>query len=412
MSDSSPALGGVEAAVRVALARGERPCLEDLGGEEAVVRETVSLSTSRDFDVVFQALVAAWADLRDRRAALDFLQLGLRSNPHQESLASALDALPGLPAADLRPVIRASEIRVRDAATPPMARMEFAKALLRLALDDAHWGASAVSAILSLDDIRDEYAGPRICRLAAVAYERFRDHGLLAMLEEFSHQLDTGAQASAERGLVGFMEALDGPDLPAIATKLKAAQEWLEKAVDWDGDQRDAQVYLLLVRMLVPLAEGRAIADPAVAERLREEVVGHHMWDEPAAGDEWLRQGRGSELEWLPLTDRLLSLSRDLTQPSWFDVAETLTDVLAVYTNTRAVRPGPERVVGPAIEAAFIRERGLLAHLNQWLERAERKHLDAREARVLRENIQRRLDDPPGKGRGTLRTGRQASPRI
>lgn len=395
--------------MRDALGRGEQPSLEALGGEAAIANEAAALAASRDFDVVTQALVSAWPRLQDKRVALEFLHLGLRCNPHWESLASALEVLVNLPTGDLRQVVRVSEVRVRDTSASPLTRMEFAKALLRLALSDERWGASAVSAILSLDDIEDEYAGPRICRLASVAYERFRDEGLVAMLEELSGHLNTGAQASTERGLIGFMEALDGPDLPAIALRLKSAQGWLRKSVEQDEDQRDAHVYLLLTEMLVPLVEGRAINDPSAVDRLREEVWAHHMWDESGPGDEWLRQERGTELEWLPLTDRLVSISSSLAQPSWFDVAATLSDVLAVYTTTRSVRPGPERIVCPAIEAAFVRERGLLGHLDQWLERAANGRLDTDAARILRENVQRRLDDSPGNAMGTPRTDRGAS---
>jgi len=163
--------------------------------------------------------------------------------------------------------------------------------------------------------------------------------------------------------------------------------------------------------VLVPIAEGRNLDDNGLLERLREEVTLHVMWDRPAPGAEWLLPPHGAELEWLPLADDLARIAPRLTEASWLDAGRILQDVVNVYSATRSVRPDLERVVRPAIEAAFVRERGLLAHLDQWLSYDGKDRLDSDEVMVLRANIRRAVEAPPGKSLGAAQTGARTSSR-
>jgi len=54
--------------------------------------------------------------------------------------------------------------------------------------------------------------------------------------------------------------------------------------------------------------------------------------------------------------------------------------------------------IRPWIEAGFVRERGLLAHLDQWLDHAGAQQIDRAAAQTLRANIHQLADGaPPGK---------------
>jgi hypothetical protein len=101
------------------------------------------------------------------------------------------------------------------------------------------------------------------------------------------------------------------------------------------------------------------------------------------------------------LADDLHRLASDLVQPSWFDAAQAMDGVLRAYSASRSVRPNLADIsllVKPAIEAAFVRERGLLAHLEQWITYYSGQDVGLNDATILRENISRMASaSPPGK---------------
>jgi hypothetical protein len=69
--------------------------------------------------------------------------------------------------------------------------------------------------------------------------------------------------------------------------------------------------------------------------------------------------------------DRIARVSAEFRRPSWLDASAVLLDVVKLYSSERSVRPGlagVERAIPPAIKAAFARERGLVAHLHDWLD--------------------------------------------
>ena len=229
---------------------------------------------------------------------------------------------------------------------------------------------------------------------------------MLALLERHARN----AQAAYERGVIGLALALEADSLEAIAFRIHDATTWLQRSVHHDEERRDTRVYLLLARAL----EAISLIQPAprrLAEDLRDEAVARYHWDEPRPGAEWLLPPHEAELQWIPVVDQLVRVSERLAEPSWFDAAAVLGEVVKTYMAVRSIRPGlhgVERVMRPAIEAAFVRERGLLAHLHQWLERGGGEDLDPEDLRRLRENIeQRRVSE--GKAPGTPPTGRPSS---
>jgi hypothetical protein len=391
------------------LADGEPVTLETFGGEAGLSSDGPALAISPAFGDVVEALVGGWPSLSDRHAALLFLREGIIRNPSHDVLSHALDALSSVAPGELRPVMLALDARARDGVSSALCRAAAAAGLLRFALRDARWRSAALSSILVLEDIQDGHAGPLVCRLASLAYEQFHDPAQLDMLDRLAEHPETASQASFERGLVEIGSALDQGDLPSVCAGLGRARSWFDRAGSTAEDRRDARVYLLLLDIVLPVAEGRPFDDQASADRLREEVSVRALWDMPAPGAEWLLPPLGSESAWLPLADDLVSISRRLREPSWLEAGRVLGDVVDVYSAVRSVRPDFSKVVRPAIEAAFLRERGLLAHLDHWLLQAETSQLDTADAKRLRENISARGGAPRGKAPRTARPGRGQS---
>lgn len=120
----------------------------------------------------------------------------------------------------------------------------------------------------------------------------------------------------------------------------------------------------------------------------------------------WLEARGHAEAAWAHLASTITTAALRLDEPSWLDAGAVLASVLDVYQAARAIRAtgdttsaGMETIVAPAVEAAFIRQDGLLHHLRQALQidPAIAGHPDATR---LVQAIDVRISAGAGDGRG------------
>ncbi|HEY1977713.1 MAG TPA: hypothetical protein VGG89_14260 [Candidatus Baltobacteraceae bacterium] len=357
------------------------------GGETAIYADHF-WPNSPVFGDVAEMLLDSWQDLDQPSEAYDSIMAGLRDNSDRDAFQHALEAIAAAPPPDLARIVVTLEKRVRDEHTHELLRAASASAILRFSIADDQWQSSAEAAIRATEDFTDEYALAMILRLASVGWEHFRSATLIAMLERHAAH----PQASYERGVIGLALAMEHENLADIALGLTEAAKWLRRSVSADAERRDAIVYLQLTEALMAISNHQR-ASRDIAIKLREEATIRYLWDKPTPGSEWLLPPPEAVLQWIPLVDAIVSVSERLTEPSWDDIAMSLALMLRTYTSVRSVQPGMpgvERVVHPAIDAAFVQERGFLALLTQWLD-AHPDIIEADDARTLRENIGRRL---------------------
>jgi hypothetical protein len=389
----------IEQAILVATEQGRTPSLTELGGEQAVL-SAPSIADSGFFGDVAGALVADWTNLSDQPAAETFIAEGLKSNRDRLAVSHTVAVLTAS-TLELKPYVFALDARVRDMRTHPILQAEAAAGLMRFALCNRRWKSSAISALYAVEPGQDVLAGEMLCRLTAIAYEQFNEGDVLQLLTDYAAREPSSAQAAFELGLVEIGRALTLNSLSEIADGFDNAREWLAKSLNANEERRDSRMYLLLVQILIPLAREHRTPSAELADELRELALVRQMWNAPAHGQEWLLPPREAELEWIPVVDEILRTSVHLAQASWLDASRVLDTVLRLYQADRAIQPGAGSVanfVRPWIEAGFVRERGLLSHLDQWLEHAGSQQIDRTAAQTLRSNINRlAAGAPPGK---------------
>lgn len=395
----------LEVKIMEALDQGALLDLAELGGETALY-EQIEPATSPFYADIAVLLLETWSALVNPKAAEAFIVSGLKANRDRAGHARVLTTIADQPATDLRPFVVALEARARDAGVHEILRVDAAAWLLRLALVDPRWKHTALATLIVLEEVDDPHAEPMLSRLAAAAFETFRDREALGILDRQIDRSPDAAQAHTERAIIALAEALDQDTLEEIETSLQDAEHRLKAAVLADATRRDSKVYLILAQALAPIAQGRA-PSASLTEALREEALVRALWDAPSPAYDWLVPSPSADLDWIPVVDDLHALATDLAQPSWFDAARTMDNVLRAYRHDRSVRVdfgGTAKLVQPAIEAAFVRERGLLAHLDQWLNFQAGNSIDLGQATQLRANIQARLAGaPPGKPRRAAR---------
>jgi hypothetical protein len=382
-----------------AIEQGRTPTVAEFGGEDLLVSDH-ALTTSGFFGDAASVLLNEWPTLNSQPAAAKFIAAGLRANKDRSALNRAIDELTRCLPRDARPFVAALEARVRDDSDHDILRVSAAAALLRIAILDQRWKPSALAALGVIEDTDDTFAAPMLCRLAAVAFEQFKDAAALDILDRQCVRNDINGQAHLERGIIQISIALEQDTLPAIAEGLDTAEATLRLAVAANVERRDARLYHLVVQTLLPVAHQTRPPSASLSLELRELAILRNLWDAPAPGAEWLVPSPSAELEWVPLADDLHRLASHLVQPSWFDAAQAMDSVLRAYSASRSVRPNLADIsllVKPAIEAAFVRERGLLAHLEQWISYDRGQEVGPNDATILRENVSRLASAPPGK---------------
>ena len=349
------------------------------------------------FGTVSAAISNEWEAINERETILERLADGLKLNTDRLALRESVQALQSLPHDTYRTFILALEKRTRDATEHPLLQAEASAGLFRFALVDQRWSANACAALQAYKPGSDPLADPMYCRLASVAHDFFGFADAVSLLEEFARLQTAAAQAKLERGLVQISLALSSTSASDIEKRLIEAEKWLAQAVEADDERRDTRCYHLLIRSVLSFQNSEKTRLSQLVDELRTEAFVSDLWDRPSPGMEWLVSPSYSMSAWVPVVESLGHIASQLNKPSWLDASGVLEHVYHLYSVNRSVRPGsPEfgKYLKPIIEAAFVRESGLAAHLKDWLEAAPPDHIQRRDAERLQANIGKYSEDP------------------
>src|SRR5262249_54212408 len=181
--------------------------------------------------------------------------------------------------------------------------------------------------------------------------------------------------------LLALRDALAGNDTDQVLAGLRDTRTRFSAiAAGSAGERTDAEVWGLVIDLLLAFHHATSSAVASIASRLRREILPRYL-AHLGARPGW-RAGRADvELEWLALAESLTEAAKRLDEPAWRTPAETTARVLEVYRADRTIRvvarpgdtpglPGVRTLLAPRVEAAFVRERGLRALLDHWLEDA------------------------------------------
>jgi hypothetical protein len=112
----------VAARVRELIEAGDALNLESVGGEDVVLADSSWIGTGVFGDVT-QVLVDAWPRVRQKHELTEEITSGLRTNGDPFAIGHALDAIGGSSVFELKPVVLALDLRVREASSADTAHM-------------------------------------------------------------------------------------------------------------------------------------------------------------------------------------------------------------------------------------------------------------------------------------------------
>lgn len=401
------------------------PSIADLGGAEAVIAEADQLAAGpllpylltalgRDLDAV---------DGDQARRLLDAAAQGLRNPQAAWVLADAIDVVCAHPALATRLGTRtvrdlAAHVEAALAGDADAALAQPAVAgLLRLAVAQTATPHRLMALLAEITGDEPSEALERLPILVGVAHDHFGDDTLLDVLSALENQTDlpagTRADATFELAVADMRTALEASDRSAVEDHLRRALMRF-KDLDRTHEARlDARAHAAAVDAVLAFGEldqQPATAAPAeqrlaqAADQLDATTALLTEWTRGMHRLDWLSARGLAQSAWSRLVTSLQTARTHLDQPSWYDPAGTLGDLLDVYVASRSIRTtradgsgGLTALVSPPVEAAFVRSDGLLHHLEQALT-TDPQFTGSPDARALYEVVQAQRRAPSSTG--------------
>jgi len=389
------------------LANNQPITIDDLGGVEEILADADQLYAAPFLDILADVISAAPPP--ESAQLHDFLVGGFDVARDPQSFRDAIDRL--IRNATLRAAIAQSVVpiftrRIRQHATEREALIAAyaLEGLFRFALEG---DVSRHRPLLELAEVAPDVPGPfaqHIAKIGGAAFHAWGDDELLTMLHRLLDNEEAEGEAAFELGLAHLARALDGEDMATILVGLGTARLLFERACEADDDRSDARAYRSAIDLVLGFAANRSAADmQGTLTDLVTAARDHSALLRTGSVAPWLAPRQDVDLEWFELARTVQRATDDLGRPSWINAATTMDRILAVYdaSCTIAHGDGLRSVLRPRVEASFLRERGLAAHLDDLL--SEGQWPDAQ--RTIAQNLRTRLDEAYRAGAGPGKAG-------
>lgn len=333
------------------------PSLSDLGGVTAVLQEATEFAISPQLPYLLTALARDLGTLSEDIAAplLAAAAYGLREPHSGWVLADALDVLcvhPELIARLGAPFTKGLATLAEEAlageASAALAQPAIA-GLLRLAIA-GHTPPHRLLALLAdITGAEPADALERLPILLGVARDHFGEEALLTVLNLLENQTDlplaTRADASFELGLADAHAAFEATDSPTVDEQLRRALMRF-KELDHSHEARlDARAHAAAIEAVLTFADLGKTPEQTAADSLadaarRLSTTAAHLtaWTSNMHQLDWLSARGLTQSAWSRLVTTLQTAQLHLGQPSWYNPAGALNDLLDVYLASRSVQ--------------------------------------------------------------------------
>lgn len=389
------------------LANSQPITIDDLGGVDEILADADRLYAAPFLDILADMISAA--SPTEGARLHNFLVGGFDVARDPQSFRDAIDRLirnATLRAAIAQAVVAIFTRRIREHATEreTLIAAYALEGLFRLALEG---DVSRHRPLLELAEVAPDVPGlfaQHVVKIGGAAFHVWGDDDLLTTLHRLLDNEEAGGEAAFELGLAHLARALDGKDMTTILAGLGTARLLFERAREADDDRSDARAYRSAIDLVLGFAANRSAAemqatltDLVTAARDRAAVL------RTGLVAPWLAPRQDVDLEWFELARTVQRAAEDLARPSWINAATTMDRILAVYDASCSIAHGDglRSVLRPRVEASFLRERGLAAHLDDLL--SEGQWPDAQ--RTIAQDLRARLDEAYRAGAGLGKAG-------
>jgi hypothetical protein len=368
------------------------PRLADLGGPDAVLAEAEALVAGPQLPYLLAALAHEMDETPSEEIA-SLLTESARGLSHPHSawiLADALDIIctyprlvQGLGASVMRELAATAENALAGKADVALAHPSIV-ALLRLAVTKQTPPHRLLAVLSEITGDEPVDALERLPILIGVAHDHLPDsEALLGVLSRLENHpaLSSAARADAafELAVASERAAFEAEDPGSVERHLRLA---LMRFIELDEEHEarlDARAHRTAIEAVLVFSETTAQDHPPderlaeVLARLDRTTAHLEAWRQRMHTLDWLSARALTQSAWSKLVTTLHTAHAHLTEPSWYNPAESMNDLLEIYLASRSVyghtptSPGVIALINPTVEASFVRNDGLLHHLEHAL---------------------------------------------
>lgn len=246
---------------------------------------------------------------------------------------------------------------------------DYLEAMTRLALGGACREFLLLENLLSLT-IRDPVdLVERVPRLVGIAAEHWHPNGTNELLCRLLEVSEATSDCLMELAFADLRVGLQKTEADPAREAFMQARDQFACAEAIDESREDATIYRCALDAILSFGSIDATTVVMrVVKELESAIRRRRLWMMRSRSRPWSRPSLQSEYEWAALAATLRHSVAPLQRPSWVTPAETLRQVLQAYRASRSLKvvtptSGLEVIIEPTIEAAFVHQQGLLAHL-------------------------------------------------
>lgn len=289
------------------------------------------------------------------------------------TLLELLDLIDQAPANKVETFFEICLRNFEDNTNSAVTRSASLDGAFRFVIRESRLRFSLISALLSVEKEKDSYLSGRVARIIGVAHGVWPEPELLDKLTQLADWGDEIDQVAFEIGACKIQAGLNSDDITTIERHFYDAQYWFKQSLSANDNRHDSAIYLEAVNCILKCFRGHAIEAAEVSSRIKVHVTFLRAWNRSAADPPWLMDDSVQLVYWEQLGRKLCRLSEELIQPSWYETAVTVEEVIAaVWVASksllhRRVTTGIEIVLRPRIEGGIAAKTGQLHQLKEWL---------------------------------------------
>ncbi len=348
------------------------PTLSDLGGVDAILADQNNVVVSPFFDVLVRAIANGTSE--EKLALADLILEGFdkldRPSVFRDAVDAVLDAEELLSLFDGK-LVESLTKRIDDRASQRNALVAAyaLEGLLRCALQHRPTQLKVLSILYDLKADDADLFTPHAVRIVGIAYHAWGEKGLMEPLVRLQVNDEAADEVAVELAMIAFADALDASDSVGIQEGMRQARDRFGSVLRRDPNRLDAALHVAVIDLVLNLFVETTERLEEQIEALGRLLAERHDLLQTGHIPDWLTPRIDRELEWWKLLRVLRRVDAKLRRPSWTDAALVMEQVLSIYNSERTIAIGGalDQLFAPKIEAAFIRQEGLAAHLDDLL---------------------------------------------
>lgn len=400
----------VNAVFEANVAKGTIPTLEELGGVETVLRERDTIVAGQFLDIFVETIVGE--TVQNQTLMLDLIVDGFLKVDQPGVFRDAANAL--LSDIGLRNLARPALVEVlnrrvegRQPGKGALTAAYALEALFRYGLEDHR---TKLRTLLLFDDLQSDEDGlfaQHAARIVGVAYHHWGENELRDVLIRLQSNDEAEDEAAFELAMAAFANALNAEDISEVERGMRDARTLFMNVTRRDSNRLDAAVQVIVIDIVLSFSKGISEELSEQIKKLERLLAERNHQLSMGQTPEWLKPRVDREVEWWSLLRLLKSVNDGINRESWRNADIVLEQVLAVYDAERTVSIGGalHTLFAPRIEAAFVRQKGLAAHLHDFLDDEEWDTTERPVAEALRERVAQRAKEHSFSGRQIVEGG-------